>query len=603
MKKIAIAFSALIVLTFQACNDDFMDRFPQTEIGKENFFNTREDLQIYINGLINWENFGWSDGIFIEASDDAHSTGNIEWRTIMQQPTSSATITRGWNWERLREINFFLENFRNAEIPESDLNHFEGVARFHRARFYMEMVRRFGDVPWYDRVLSPDDPDLYKPRDPRSMVIEKVFQDFEFAAQNVSSHEPVGAVNRWIVKAFIVREALYEGTFRKYHDYLGLPWQPFVEMARDYAEVIMQSGIYALHSTGNPMQDYGALFLSTNLVGNREVIVPNISIEGERNSGWIPTVFGQYEQSPTRDLVQAYLMADGTFFSQQENWETMTFVEEFENRDPRIYQTLAHPGWILYNTGTYADGTPGQPYIQKFNKNFTGYHAIKYFVNDPNTQVQQNIDIPVFRYAEILLSYAEAKAELAELTQTDLNNSVNLIRQRAGMPPLTLNPAVDPVQYARYPGIESSTVQWRVLLEIRRERRIELTHEGRRFTDLMRYRAGKLLEREPQGLYFPSLGNYDLTGDGHADVKLIAEGDVMPAFNDREKNGLGVTLVYYRTGTLGSDATVYLKNTTHGTIEVIADMGTFEDPKHYYRPIPRQHVVVNPLLTQIFGWD
>jgi starch-binding outer membrane protein, SusD/RagB family len=604
MKKIMnIAFASLFLMTFQACNDDFMDRFPQTEIGRENFFNTREDLQIYINSLINWENFGWSSGIFIEASDDAHSTGNIEFRTIMQQPASSATISGGWNWGRLRSINFFLENYEKANLQETDLNHFEGVARFHRARFYMDMVRRFGDVPWYDKVLSTDDADLFKPRDPRSLVIEKVFEDFEFAAQHVNSSGQVGEVTSWVVKAYIVREALYEGTFRKYHDYLGLPWQPFVEMARDYAQDIMQNGGYALHNTGNPQQDYAALFANTNLVGNPEVIVLNRSIEGERNSAWPPTVFGGYEQSPTRDLVQTYLMADGSFYSAQENWETFTFVEEFQNRDPRIYQTLAYPGWIIYNTGTYAAGTAGEPYIQQFNKNFTGYHAIKYFVNNPDPMVHANIDIPVFRYAEILLSYAEAKAELAELTQTDLDISLNLVRQRAGMPALTLNPQVDPVQQARYQGIESSTTQWRELLEIRRERRVELTHESRRFTDIMRYKAGKILEKKPEGLYFPSLGNYDLTGDGHADVKLIGQSDVIPAFDDREKNELGVTLVYYRTGPLNSDATVYLENNTSGTIEVIANMGTFNDPKHYYRPIPQQHVVVNPQLKQIFGWE
>jgi starch-binding outer membrane protein, SusD/RagB family len=603
IKKIIIAFFSMFLITFQACNDDFMDRFPQTEIGRENFFNTREDLQIYINSLINWENFGWSSGIFIEASDDAHTTGNAEFRTIMQQPTSSSTINGGWDWDRLRSINFFLENFEKANLTQTELDHFEGIARFHRARFYMDKVRRFGDVPWYDKVLSTDDADLFKPRDPRSLVIEKVFEDFEFAAQNVNSSGPVGEVTSWIVKAYIVREALYEGTFRKYHDYLGLTWQPFVEMARDYAQDIMQNGGYALHNTGNPQQDYAALFANTNLVGNPEVIVLNRSIEGERNSDWPPTVFGGYEQSPTRDLVQAYLMADGTFFSTQENWETFTFVEEFQNRDPRIYQTLAYPGWIIYNTGTYATGTAGEPYIQQFNKNFTGYHTIKYFVNNTDPMVHANIDIPVFRYAEILLSYAEAKAELAELTQSDLDRSLNLIRQRAGMPVLSLNPPVDPVQLARYPGIESSTTQWRELLEIRRERRVELTHESRRFTDIMRYKAGKLLEKKPKGLYFPVLGNYDLTGDGHADVKLIGQGDVIPAFDDREKNELGVTLVYYRTGPLNSDATVYLENNTNGAIEVIANMGTFEDPKHYYRPIPQQHVVVNPQLKQIFGWQ
>jgi hypothetical protein len=304
-------------------------------------------------------------------------------------------------------------------------------------------------------------------------------------------------------------------------------------------------------------------------------------------------MFGNYEVSPSRDLLQAYQNTDGSYFTNQADYETMQFVEEFENRDPRVYQTYAYPGFVLENTATYSQG--GGLYVQQLQKNFSGYHQLKGFVNNQDVTVQNSVDVPVLRYAEVLLTYAEAKAELDELTQSDLDMTINAIRARAGMPAITMNPAVSPVQQARYPDVSSG-----LLLEIRRERRLELALEGFRHDDLMRWDAGKLLENEPQGLYFPGLGKYDLTGDGIEDIHLIPNTESIPA--DKETNSLGVQLVYYRTGLPGSDAGVYLSEGTAGHVVTVPERGTFMDPKYYYRPVPETHVVVNPNLQQIFGW-
>ena len=586
---------ALVILP--ACNDDFLDRAPETSIGKENFFNSEADLNLYVNNLYNFP--GW--GMFIAdlATDNAATTGNLEIKTIMTTNPSSATITLGWFWNQLRDVNFFLENFAKADVSAETLNHFEGLARFFRARFYMAKVKRYSDVPYYDFVLETNnDEALFKGSDPREMVVDRIFEDYAFAAANVFEDQPSGAVNRWVVKAYMARHALYEGTYRKYHDELALQGTAdrFLQMAKDIAKEIMDSGNFAIYNTGDPSNDYASLFTSGDLTSNSEVILANVSINDLKNSGSSATIWGDYEVSPSKDLLQAYLMTNGDYYTSQPGYETKLFVEEFEDRDPRLAQTYAAPGFVLDRVDTYTTGNG--IYVQRLTKNFSGYHQRKGLVNSVDPDVIDEVDYPVLRYAETLLTYAEASAELGQLNQGDLDQTVNILRDRAGMPHLTMGVAMDPVQQSRYPGVGSAE-----LLEIRRERRIELALEGYRFDDLMRWKAGKLLETEPEGLYFPGLGKYDLTGDGVDNIILIDNSESIPGAGDKEQNALGVDLIYYRAGMQGSDASVYLAEGNSGTVQTVVERGEFIEPKYYYRPIPETHVTVNPNLTQVFGWD
>ncbi|MDN5204934.1 RagB/SusD family nutrient uptake outer membrane protein [Fulvivirgaceae bacterium BMA10] len=599
-KSYKFLLTSVLLVAMVACNDDFLDKLPETSIGTENFFNTEEDLNIYINNLYNFPGFG--NYLGDRATDNATTTGNTELKTMMVGSPSSSTITGGWNWGDLRTINLFLENYERAQVDQETLDHYGGLARFFRARFYMDKVKRFSDVPWYEEVIDTNEDELlFKERDNRDFVVGKIFEDYDFAAEHVFANQPSGAVNQWVVKTYKARHALYEGTFRKYHPELQLQASAddYLRIARDVAKDIMDNSGFSIYNTGNTDSDYFELFNSTNLESNSEVILPRIYEHETLNSGWTSIIFGNFEVSPSKDLLQSYLMTDGSYYTDQSDYEENLFVEEFENRDPRLRQTYAFPGWELIYTSTYSQG--GGIYIQQLQKNFSGYHQIKGFLNGTDESVNYSVDFPVVRFAEILLTYAEAKAELGELSQTDLDITVNVLRDRVGMPHLTMGPALDAVQAARYPNVQGGQVA--EILEIRRERRVEFALEGYRYDDVMRWAAGTLLEKEPEGIYFPSLGNYDLTGDGVDDIKLIAASESIPSGDDKEVNSLGVKLIYYRAGMQGDDASVYLRNGNSGTVQTVSERGVFEEPKYYYRPIPATHVTVNPNLKQIFGWD
>jgi len=596
MKKYQLLFLTGLLITAVSCKKEFLDRYPQTSVTPEVFFNTEEDLALYINGLLSMSNHGMY--LADQGTDNLATTAAIEVKNMMTGSPSSQTISGGWAWGRLRTINYFLENYQRANVTTETANHYAGLARYYRARFYHDMVKRFSDVPWYSGTLNPGDEALYKAQDPRVLVMDSVMADLDFALANVRDDVPSGTPGKWAVAVMDAKIALYEGTYRKYHPELALEStaEAFLERAVATAERIMAAGKFRIHSTGNPASDYAALFGRQDLTGISEVILVNSYDQTKNRSGNQNTgIFGNYEQSPSRDLLQTYLMSDGTRFTDVAGYQTFGFVKEFEQRDPRLAQTFAYPGWQREQDAA--------PYVQFLARNFTGYHQLKGYVNSTDQVLLNSSDVPVHRYAEVLLILAEAKAELGILTQGDLDNTVNLLRDRVGMPHVNLTAAnadVDPVMAARYPNVTGDNRG--CIFEIRRERRVELAFESSRFDDLMRWHAGKLLEEIPEGMYFPGVGDYDMTGDGVPDIRLIPEGQTIPS--EREQNALGVPLVYYTIGPFGSTAAVYLQNGTNGGAVVTDDRArTFIEPKYYYRPVPNTEVILNPNLKQLFGWD
>lgn len=601
MKKYIMAVSILFTVLLQSCKKDFLDRYPQTTISPELFFNSENDLSEYVNGLLNLPGSG--QYLADQSSDNLATTGSIEIKNIMTGIPSSKTIISGWDFSRLRDINYFLENYGRAKVSQDVKDHYAGLVRYYRADFYMAMVKRYSDVPWYSQTIRPDDSaSLYKSRTPRVEVVDSIMADLLFASTHVKEQVPTGTPGKWAVMAKYAGIALYEGTYRKYHPELNLQQtaNAFLDTAKAVATRIMASGKYHLYSTGNPNSDYAALFGSADLSGNPEVILNHPfdrSIKGAPSANNNTGIWGDYEQSPARDLVQSYLMKDGSRFTDINGYQQFGFVQEFQNRDPRLGQTLVYPGYTRVEDAA--------PYVQRLNKNFAGYHQLKGYVNSLDNTVIGSADFPVIRYAEVLLIYAEAAAELGTISQADLDNTVNLIRARAGMPALNLanaNGNPDAVLAAKYPVVTGNNAG--VILEIRRERRVEFALEGYRYDDLMRWHAGSLLSKIPEGMYFPGLGQFDMTGDGVPDIMLIGKDESIPDDAHKVKNALGVMLIYYKAGSFGEDVTVYLRNGTQGgTLVTETTARQFIEPQYYYRPVPYLQTKLNSNLKQIFGWQ
>ena len=589
-------FIALALFAGLSSCDDWIDKSPLSEIEEENYFRTETDLQLFSNGfynsILNKSPYDEQSDVYVqqELSDEMLGGEN---RIV---PASGG----GWSWTALRSVNTLLGNVDKCEDAEAATK-YTAVARFFRAYFYYDKVKRFGDVPWYDKELFSDDPDLYKARDSRELVMTNMLADIDYAIENLPTRAEESSspfrVTRGAALALKSRFCLYEGTYRKYHNLTleGNNYTYYLQQAADAAEELIDGGEYHLYSTGNPEEDYLMLFAEEDANPDEYILAIKFDygMSVYHNATAHTLVPTQGRPGLTRKLVNTYLMKDGTRFTDREGWETMPFTEEVKDRDPRLAQSIRTPGY--HRIGRTDILAPD------LSVSVTGYQPIKY-VQDPSAsggQVDRNdrstCDLPVFRLAEVMLNFAEAKAELGTLTQADLDKSVNEIRDRVGMPHLDMAQAnANPDSYlssADYGYTNVTGSNQGVILEIRRERAIELTQEGFRFDDLVRWKSGTCINQSIVGMYFPGAGEYDLSGDGQVDVVLYNEGEAQPEVPDAQVYEIG--------------SGIFLSEGDHGYINYHHNISRtpFDEERDYLYPVPINERSLNPNLTQNPGWD
>lgn len=578
MKNSIIACLLLTVLA-AGCKKD-LDAPPKDRLDANVFFNTATDLEVYTNGF--YEMLPGTtvyDPAYGESSDDIVPLivpDRIKGTRLVPVGRGSG----GWSWSNLRTINFFLQNYQKCP-DEAARAKYGGIARFFRAFFYFDKVKMFGDVPWYNKVLEAGDEDLYKPRDPRKLVMDSVLADINYAVENIPAAIQLNRITKYTALALKARICLFEGTFRKYHQ-LG-DHEKFLNEAVKASEELISGGAYKLFTTGGANSAYRELFARNQQTPVETILARDYSNDMVRHTlAYLMTSATSGSFGITKDVINSYLMKDGSRFTDLPGYETMTYYEEMQNRDPRLTQTTAGPQFTVYGSTT--------PEPVSLNATTTGYRVIKALPDRSqwNSTSSYN-DIILFRLAETMLIYAEAKAELGTITQGDLDLTINLIRDRVGMPHLNLaaaNADPDPYLLNMYPNVDKGP-NMGLILEIRRERRLELLNEGFRWDDLMRWKEGKKLEKPMVGIYFPNLGAFDFTGDGKADV-YVHDGNTSGA-------PAGITSfinIKQRP----------LTNGNSGNLNPFRVAVTFDESKDYYYPIPQEDLTLNKSLEQNPNW-
>lgn len=559
---------ALICTILMAACD--LDLAPEDTLSPQTYFENSSQLELWTNGF--YRLFPDADDLARQNADDNISTELGS--TLLGQRT--AANETGWNWDRLRDINYFLQH-SNQCSDESARKQYDGVAYFFRAYFYFEKVKRYGDVPWYDQVLnSNDDALLNKPRQDREIIMDSVMQDLDKAIDMLPTSKDQVHVTKWTALALKSRAALYEGTFRKYRGMSN--YEKYLQQAADAGEQFIDNSGYKLYTTGT--EPYRTLFNSIDAVSDEVILTKKYSNSANLRHS-IPFNIIQYRQGFTKRFMNHYLMADGSRFDEQEGWQTKDYVAETQNRDPRMAQTVLCPGYIQTGASTVTTNDLGS---------LTGYRPIK-FVNSSayDGSLKAITDYPLFRAAEVYLNFAEAKAELGTVTQADIDKSINKIRDRANMPHMSLSDAnANPDQLLEeyYPNVSKSSYTG-AILEIRRERTVELALEGFRMWDIFRWKEGQQFTKAFEGCYFPGEGEYDMDNDGTPDLKL---------YTTSKGNFNGTSLQ------IGKD--IILTNTTSGNIHALSNINiTWDENRDYLWPIPAsERVLTGGALTQNPGW-
>lgn len=558
-----------------------LDLTPFDKLSPSTAFNTEKDLQLYANSFYTILPTG-NEIVRGDILSD-YMAGKSPDPYII--PNSfAATQATGWSWGDLRNINYFLEHYGHAKVSDEAKNHYAGIARLFRAWFYYNMVKKFGNVPWYGKTMDVNDADIYKPRDSRSLVMDSVLQDLNFASKYIRAGKDNSSslITQWVALAFKSRVCLFEGTFRKYHTELNLQASAgsWLTEAANAADQVMKSNLYKINKNAAAELNYRNLFINETPISDEVLLAAvnnkSLRVFNDANWYWTSATYGA-RVSLVKTFVDTYLNIDGTRFTDQPSYDTITFQREVKNRDLRLQQTI--------RMGSYKrDGVAAAP---DYTYTYTGYQPYKFTLDSKATDgVAENYNsLPVIRYAEVLLNYAEAKAELNTFTAADWNATIKLLRDRAGITNAPFPTVADPYLVQKYfPDISSPA-----LLEIRRERGIELVMEGFRYDDLKRWKAGRLFEMDYNGVYVPALNVlYDMNEDGKPDVSFVK---TVPAVK--------VSGVYYF---LIDDKQVKLSEGDKGNLVWLVNIQRkFEDFKYYY-PIPYNEIVLNGKLKQNEGW-
>lgn len=587
MKLKYLIYIAIFSGSLAAC--DVTDLSPIDSFTDESYWTSVNDLKLYANGL--YANLSAPTPTGDNVSDNFVTNSYSNYLFNELTIPSGASSDNGWYWNTIRNCNYFMQRYSKVSGLEVEINKYVAEVRFFRGLLYFDKIKSFGDVPWYETDLQTSDTEeLYKPRDNRDYVLGKIIEDFEFAINWLPNKASVesGRLHKDAAKTQLARICLYYGTYKKYHNETSsdaLSSTSLLQKAASLSKEIMESGNYSivkgtdagsgqLAFNGYPLY-YSNQFTQEDLSTNAENILARYYERGILTHQTGRQV-GENGMGLSKDFVESFLMKEGIpIFNTGSGYKGDNNQEdEFKNRDPRIYQIIdnKHKPYTVLNGVRYVNEVADVV----ASKGVTGYPSVKFRSADSKQAEANNTsyDWFVYRYAEVLLIYAEAQAELDLCTQEVLNQTINLLRDRVEMAHLTVNPVADakPINY----GYDISNL----LYEIRRERRIELIAEGFRLDDLKRWNAMKLLEN-PKTMF--GLKITDDVISAYAAANITFGGESGRPIIEHE----GAKYLYQ-----------------YAAAKKINDAGRLwsDKDRRWLSPIPSNEITLNPNLSQNPGW-
>lgn len=650
MKKIFFAImSVAAVLNLASC-EKLLTVSPIDEVSADTFLSTEQELKLFAMGLIE---------AYQPTADDIANGSDIASDLTAKRDASKFWYPgdiykpndRGaWSYTNVRRANVLINNMVRAKGNVSDeiYNHYQGVGRFWRAYFIWGKVQAYGDVPWQETLVDPKDSvSLYAPRDDREFVVHKCIEDLQYAVDNCLGDDNYkNVINKWIAAAALSRMALYEGTYRKYFDVNTSTYKPWtnkyetadqlLQIAVDASKVLMESGKFSL----NP--SYHDNFVTENLLGNPEMIwVAEYSTgdDATRTHSLTSDFRGSTVggPSPTKEYVNHFLKIDGTPITD----DKIPLYEEMaadNGRDPRLNNNVNHIGltYKALSGETYAKWMPCQ-------LTYSGYNLTKWNIEE---EVQFQVakcgnSIPIFRYAEVLLNYAEAKAELGQMNDAVWAESVGLIRKRAGLTYTGRPKAVDKMLYDYYAtpydfeeqglqGNRANDLKAHLtadLLEIRRERVTELGYEGLRGDDLHRWHCLSLItekntngrgnrgiwvtkEDAKNGFLFNPVFTPNAQGTGGYNYDAATDTYTVAAdgkggfdlIHGKVTFGSKASETSFGIANSGADQSFSLSEGDHGYL-IFHYALEFALKKYLYPVNSNSVLLLNPNITQNWGWD
>jgi len=592
---------AILIGALALCScEDYLTQENPNKIESEYYFTDESSLEIYTNGFI--RSFATAIKSFVDGDKNA-DTHSWDGQAAYFMDNYSADDATNWttsNWSQLRSINYYLDNMRNAVASDAILDHYEGVGRFFRALFYIDKVQTFGAVPWYDTSIDATDQEaLFKDRDNREFVASRILEDLDYACTYCLTSDKyrvrASYIHRYVALALKARFCLYEGTMRKYHAVdpsTGRAWTK--DESRFYlgecvkaCEAIMGDGVYKL--TDDPAKrqtQYRDMFTNADACGvytDEFIWARDYDIDLK-----VTYAINNYMVNPqhanyafTRQFIDTYLMTDGTpFTSKYPDYDDLDLVAECTDRDPRLAETTRTPGF------TRDGGTTQWAPDVKFSK--TGYQPIKWLTDDSSKDTNVAAiasDVPLIRYAEVLLAYAEAKAELGEMSEEVWDKTIKPLRERAGVKSIYPT-AADPYMVEYF----QNQVTDPFILEVRRERGIELTMENSRYQDIIRWHQGELFARPWKGVCISAVDTpLDLNADGTPETIVTANPKLQSTLNILMIDG-------------ASEAGHKLSRGTSGNILPSTALERKWQDYKYVKPIPTTARQENPNLTQNPKW-